>query len=233
MVKRGRAYLQARDEVDRDRLYTAEEAIELIKGISFANFDETVECHVRLGVDPRHADQIVRGAIVLPHGTGREIRVLVFAQGDKAQEAQEAGADFVGGEELAEKIEEGWLDFDVAVAAPDMMPVVGPLGRILGPRGLMPNPKSGTVTPDIETAVKEIKAGKVEYRTDREGNIHVPIGRCSFSTEQLVKNLRVVGNELFRARPSGVRGRYFLQVTVATTMGPGVKVNPHDAVPAL
>lgn len=231
MAKRSRAYLESRGKVDRERLYQPEEAVELAREASHANFDETVECHVRLGVDPRHADQIVRGSLVLPHGTGQEVTVLVFAKGDKAKEAEDAGADYVGAEDLAEKIEDGWLDFDVAIAAPDMMPVVGKLGRILGPRGMMPNPKSGTVAEDVGQAVDEVKAGKVEYRTDRQGNIHVPMGKKSFSSEQLLENLRALIEELVRARPPGARGRYVLNVTLATTMGPGVKVNPQTLIP--
>lgn len=233
MAKRGRAYLEAREKIDRDKEYPVGEAVSLVKDVSYASFDETVECHVRLGVDPRHADEIVRGAMVLPHGTGQEISVLAFARGDAAREAEEAGADYVGGEELAEKIEDGWLEFDVAVACPDMMSVVGPLGRILGPRGLMPNPKSGTVAADIGPAIEEIKAGKVEYRTDREGNIHVPVGKTSFSDEQLTDNILALVEELVRSRPSGASGRYMLGVTVATTMSPGVKIDPADVRPTL
>jgi len=230
---RSRAYQDVIEKVDRDHLYSPAEAVRLVKEAAFAKFDETVECHVRLGVDPRHADQVVRGATVLPHGTGKDVRVVVFAQGEKAEEAREAGADEVGAQELAEKIEGGWLDFDVAIAAPDMMPVVGRLGRVLGPRGMMPNPKSGTVTDDIGTAVKETKAGKVEYRTDRQGNVHVPIGKVSFDDEQLVENLFALTDTLQKARPPGAKGRYFLRITLASTMGPGVKVNPQEAVPGL
>ena len=232
MTKRGKAYLEARKKVDREKLYSPEEAVELVRDTSYASFDETIECHVRLGVDPRHADQIVRGSFVLPHGTGKEVTVLVFARGDKASDAEEAGADYVGEEDLAEKIEGGWLEFDVAIAAPDMMPVVGRLGRILGPRGLMPNPKSGTVADDVGEAVRQTKAGKVEYRTDRQGNIHVPIGKQSFPDEKLHDNLRALIDELLRARPPGARGRYFLTVTLASTMGPGVKVNPQALIPS-
>lgn len=231
MAKRGKAYLAVKNKIDREHLYTPEEAVSLVKEVSYASFDETVECHVRLGVDPRHADQIVRGAFVLPHGTGREVKVLVFARGEKAAEAEEAGADHVGAEDMAEKIEGGWLDFDVAVASPDMMPVVGKLGRILGPRGMMPNPKSGTVTQDLADAVREVKAGKVEYRTDRQGNIHVPIGKVSFSDDKIIENLRGLTDELLRARPPGAKGRYFLRITMASTMGPGIKVNPQDLIP--
>jgi len=222
-----------RGKVDRDHLYSPLEAVQLVKETAFAKFDETVECHVRLGVDPRHADQVVRGATVLPHGTGRSVRVVVFAQGDKAEEAREAGADEVGSDELAEKIEGGWLDFDVAIATPDMMRVVGRLGRVLGPRGMMPNPKSGTVTDDIATAVSEIKAGKVEYRTDRQGNVHVPIGKVSFDEDKLLENLMALTDTLQKARPPGAKGRYFLRITLASTMGPGIKVNPQEAVPGL
>ncbi len=233
MSPRSRAYQDVIEKVDRDHLYSPAEAVRLVKEAAFAKFDETVECHVRLGVDPRHADQVVRGATVLPHGTGKDVRVVVFSQGEKAEEAREAGADEVGAQELAEKIEGGWLDFDVAIAAPDMMPVVGRLGRVLGPRGMMPNPKSGTVTDDIGTAVKETKAGKVEYRTDRQGNVHVPIGKVSFDDEQLVENLFALTDTLQKARPPGAKGRYFLRITLASTMGPGVKVNPQEAVPGL
>ncbi len=233
MSSRGRTYTEVREKVDRDHLYSPAEAIKLVKDTAFAKFDETVECHVRLGVDPRHADQVVRGATVLPHGTGREVRVVAFAQGEKAEEARQAGADEVGADELAEKIEGGWLDFDVAIATPDMMRVVGKLGRVLGPRGMMPNPKSGTVTDDIGNAVSETKAGKVEYRTDRQGNVHVPIGKVSFEEEKLLDNLLALMDTLQKARPPGAKGRYFLRITLASTMGPGVKVNPLEAVPGL
>ncbi|MFP4200957.1 MAG: 50S ribosomal protein L1 [Bacillota bacterium] len=233
MASRSKTYEEARKKIDRERLYSPDEAVRLVKETARAKFDESVECHIRLGVDPRHADQVVRGSTVLPHGTGREVRVVVFAQGDKAEEAREAGADEVGGEELAEKIEGGWLDFDVAVASPDMMSVVGRLGRILGPRGMMPNPKSGTVTSDVGQAVRETKAGKVEYRTDRQGNVHVPIGKVSFEEEKLLENLLALTDTLQKARPPGAKGRYFLRVTLASTMGPGIKVNPQEAVPGL
>ncbi len=188
MVKKGKKYLDARGKIDREKLYDPQEAFELIKEMAKASFDETIELSVRLGVNPKHADQQVRGGIVLPNGTGKELSVAVFAKGEKIKEAEEAGADFVGGEDLAEKIQGGWLDFDVAVATPDMMSVVGKLGRILGPRGLMPNPKTGTVTMDVGRAIGEIKAGKVEYRTDKVGNIHVPVGKASFSSQQLLEN---------------------------------------------
>jgi large subunit ribosomal protein L1 len=220
-------------QVDREELHEPLEAVKKVKEIAPASFDETVELAVRLGVDPRHADQIVRGAVVLPNGTGQETRVLVFAKGEKAAEAEEAGADFVGGEEYAERIEgEGWLDFDVAVATPDMMSVVGRLGRILGPRGLMPNPKSGTVTFDLEQAITEIKTGKVEYRTDRHGNVHMPIGKVSFSAEELLENLLAGIAELRRQRPAAAKGQYLRNVVVSSTMSPGVKVNPALAATA-
>ncbi|MFO7941631.1 MAG: 50S ribosomal protein L1 [Bacillota bacterium] len=233
MAPRSKTYEEARKKIDREHLYSPAEAVRLVKETARAKFDESVECHIRLGVDPRHADQVVRGSTVLPHGTGREVRVVVFAQGEKAEEAREAGADEVGGQELAEKVEGGWLDFDVAIAAPDMMPVVGRLGRVLGPRGMMPNPKSGTVTDDIGQAVRETKAGKVEYRTDRQGNVHVPIGKVSFEEKQLLENLLALTDTLQKARPPGAKGRYFLGITLASTMGPGIKVNPQEAVPGL
>jgi len=226
MARHGSKYREARAKVDRTELLSPEEAVKKVKETAYAEFDETVELAVRLGVDPRHADQIVRGAIVLPHGTGQEVRVLVFAKGEKATEAEEAGADYVGADEYAEKIQNGWLDFDVAVATPDMMSVVGRLGRILGPRGLMPNPKSGTVTFDLDQAVKEIKAGKVEYRTDRYGNVHLPIGKTSFDEKALVENLRTIIDALARARPAATKGQYMRSVTLSSTMGPGVKLNP-------
>lgn len=226
MPKRGKKYLEAAKQVDRTRLYDPAEALELVKKVAPAKFDETVEVAVKLGVDPRHADQQVRGAVVLPHGTGKTRRVLVFAKGDKAKEAEEAGADYVGAEEMIAKIQqEGWLDFDVAIATPDMMGQVGKIGRILGPRGLMPNPKTGTVTFDIERAVKEVKAGKIEFRVDKGGIIHAPIGKVSFSTDKLVENLKTLVDALVRLRPAAVKGQYIKGITVSSTMGPGVKVN--------
>ncbi|CCQ93472.1 ribosomal protein L1 (BL1) [[Clostridium] ultunense Esp] len=231
MKKRGKKYQESFKLVDRTHLYDAVEAIELVQQTAKANFDETVELSVRLGVDPRHADQQVRGAIVLPHGTGRTRKVLVFAKGEKVKEAEDAGADFVGGEELVQKIQnEGWLDFDVVVATPDMMGVVGRIGRILGPKGLMPNPKSGTVTFEIEKAVKEIKAGKVEYRVDKSSIIHVPIGKVSFGTEKLRENFATIMEEIIKARPAAAKGRYLRSVVLSSTMGPGVKVNPQQLV---
>jgi len=231
MAKRGKKYQESFKLVDRTHLYDVEEAIELVQKTAKANFDETVELAVRLGVDPKHADQLVRGAVVLPHGTGRTRTVLVFAKGEKAKEAEEAGADYVGGEELVEKIQnENWLDFDVVVATPDMMGVVGKIGRILGPKGLMPNPKSGTVTFDVGKAVKEIKAGKVEYRVDKSGIIHVPIGKVSFGIEKLKENFATIMEEIIKARPAATKGRYLRSITLSSTMGPGIKVNPQQLV---
>ncbi len=229
MAKKGKRYLEARQKIDRETLYDPKEAFELIKELANASFDETIELSVRLGVNPKHADQQVRGGIVLPHGTGKEVRVAVFAKGDKMKEAEEAGADIVGGEDLAEKIQGGWLDFDVAVATPDMMSVVGKLGKILGPRGLMPNPKTGTVTMDVGRAINEIKAGKVEFRTDKVGNIHVPIGRASFTSQQLLENFYAVIEALIKARPSAAKGQYLRSVNISSTMGPGIKISPQKA----
>jgi large subunit ribosomal protein L1 len=207
--------------------YDPEEAVGLVKELSFASFDETVEIAARLAVDPRKADQVVRGTVVLPHGTGKAVRVLVIAQGDKIQEALDAGADFAG-IEYADKIADGWLDFDVAVATPDVMGKVGPLGRVLGPRGLMPTPKAGTVTFDVAKAVEEIKAGKIEYRVDKTGNLHAPIGRVSFSLEQLSANLTAFMDSVIRARPAAAKGSYIQSVTISSTMGPGVKIDPNS-----
>lgn len=226
MKKKGKNYQESFELVDRTKLYDIDESIELVQKTAKAKFDETVDLSVRLGVDPKHADQLVRGVVVLPHGTGKEVTVLVFAQGDKITEAEEAGAEYVGGEELVEKIQsENWLDFDVVVATPDMMSVVGRIGRILGPKGLMPNPKSGTVTFDVGQAVEEIKAGKVEYRVDKESNINVPIGKISFGSEKIKENLTTVMDEIIRARPAAAKGRYLRSVTISSTMGPGVKIN--------
>ncbi len=234
MPKRGKKYQEALKLVDRSKKYPLKEALELVKKMSEVakrNFDETVELAVRLGVDPRHADQMVRGAVTLPHGTGKEVKVLVFAKGEKAKEAEEAGADYVGAEDLVQKIQkEGWLDFDKAVATPDMMPLVGRLGRILGPRGLMPNPKTGTVTMDVAKAVQELKKGKVEFRVDKAGNVHVPIGKVSFGTEKLYENAKAVLDALWRAKPAAAKGQYFRSITVSSTMGPGVKVDPNQAL---
>lgn len=226
MPKHGKKFTDAAKQISRNVLYEPTEAFELIKKVAPAKFDETIEVAVRLGVDPRHADQQVRGAVVLPYGTGKTRTVLVFAKGDKVKEAEEAGADFVGAEDMVEKIQkEGWLAFDVAIATPDMMGTVGKLGRILGPRGLMPNPKTGTVTFDVGRAVKEVKAGKIEYRVDKAGNIHAPIGRVSFDNEKLLENLRTLIDALVRAKPAAAKGQYLKGISLSSTMGPGVKVN--------
>jgi large subunit ribosomal protein L1 len=226
-MKRGKKYIEAAKLVDRTAQYDVADAIALVKKASTAKFDETVEIHVRTGCDGRHADQQIRGAVVLPHGTGKTVRILVFAKGDKADEATAAGADYVGAEELIPKIQnEGWLDFDVVVATPNMMGVVGRLGRVLGPKGLMPNPKAGTVTMDITKAVNEIKAGKIEYRLDKSNIVHVPVGKVSFTEEQLADNFQAVMDAIIKAKPSAVKGQYLKSVTIASTMGPGVKLNP-------
>ncbi|MBB6698057.1 50S ribosomal protein L1 [Clostridium algidicarnis] len=223
----GKNYIESSKLIDRNALYTPKEALDLTLKTAKAKFDETIELHVRLGVDPRHADQQVRGAVVLPHGTGKQVRVLVFAKGEKANEAKAAGAEFVGAEDLLEKIQkENWFDYDVVVATPDMMGVVGRLGRVLGPKGLMPNPKSGTVTFDVQKAVQEIKAGKVEYRVDKTSIVHVPVGKKSFGNEKLADNFRVLMEALVKAKPSATKGQYIKSVSVSSTMGPGVKVNP-------
>ena len=227
MAKKSKKYVEALGKIDRTKLYESKEALALVSEIATAKFDETVEAHIKLGVDSRHADQQVRGAIVLPHGTGKTKRVLVFAKGEKAKEAEAAGADFVGAEDLVQKIQkENWFDFDVVVATPDMMGVVGRLGRVLGPKGLMPNPKSGTVTFDVTKAVEEIKAGKVEYRLDKSNIIHVAIGKVSFGGEKLAENFNVLMNAIIKAKPSAAKGQYLRSVTVTSTMGPGVKINP-------
>jgi large subunit ribosomal protein L1 len=226
MAKRGRTYTSAHRTIDQERLYSPLEGMRLLKSFSGAKFDETIEAHFRLGVDVRHADQIVRGTTVLPHGTGKTMRVAVFAQGDKAREAQEAGADIVGADDLAEQVQKGMLDFDVAIAAPDMMGTVGKLGRILGPRGLMPNPKSGTVTFDVGKAVSDAKGGKVEYRTDRSGIVHLSIGKKSFSEQQLVENYGAVLDEIVRAKPAAAKGKYIKSIHVASTMGPSIEFDP-------
>ncbi len=226
MPKRGKNYLESMKLFDRATYYDADEAIELVQKTSKAKFDETVELAVRLGVDPRHADQQVRGTVVLPHGTGKTKKVLVIAKGDKLKEAEEAGADFFGGDDMINKIQtENWLDFDVMVATPDMMGVVGKIGRLLGPKGLMPNPKSGTVTFDVANAVSEIKAGKVEYRVDKAAIINVPIGKVSFGTEKLTENFDVVVQAIIKAKPAAAKGKYLRSVTLSTTMGPGVRLN--------
>ena len=224
---RGKKYQESAKLIDRYKLHDPKEPMELVQQTAKANFDETVEIHVKLGVDPRHADQQVRGVVVLPHGTGKTLRVLVFAKGDKANEAEAAGADYVGAEELVAKIQgENWFDYDVVVATPDMMGVVGRLGKILGPKGLMPNPKSGTVTFDIERAIKEIKAGKVEYRVDKTAIIHVGIGKVSFGTDKLGDNFRTLMEAVVKAKPAAAKGTYLKSVVVASTMGPAIKINP-------
>jgi large subunit ribosomal protein L1 len=229
----GKKYADAAKKFDRDQQFTPTEALALVKALASANFDETVEFAVRLGVDPRKADQMVRGTVALPSGTGRDVRVAVFAAGDAAQAARDAGAEFVGTDDLAAEIEKGMMDFDVAIATPDLMPMVGRLGRALGPRGLMPNPKTGTVTQDVGRAVSEFKGGKVEYRTDRYGNVHVPLGKTSFSPEALDANFRAVLDELQRAKPASAKGRYLRKITLSSTQGPGVKVDPARLRPEL
>ena len=227
MAKKSKKYVEALNKIDRTRLYDATEALSLVAEVATAKFDETVEAHIKLGVDSRHADQQVRGAVVLPHGTGKTKRVLVFAKGAKAAEAEAAGADFVGAEELVQKIQgENWFEFDIVVATPDMMGVVGRLGRVLGPKGLMPNPKSGTVTFDVAKAIDEIKAGKVEYRLDKTNIIHVPVGKVSFGGEKLAENFNVLMNAIIKAKPSAAKGQYLRSISVTSTMGPGVKINP-------
>jgi large subunit ribosomal protein L1 len=226
MPKAGKRYEAASGEVDRSSLYSPRDAITLLKQFPDAKFDETVELNVRLGVDPRKADQMVRGALSLPKGTGKSVRVAVFAKGEKAAEARDAGADEVGDDDLADRIQGGWLEFDAAVATPDMMPVVGKLGRVLGPRGLMPNPKSGTVTEDVAKAVGDIKGGMVEYRTDRHGNLHLVLGKKSFSGPDLIENYAAALDEIIRAKPAAAKGRYLRSITVSTTMGPGIRIDP-------
>jgi large subunit ribosomal protein L1 len=221
----GKSYRKVLDKVDRNQRYQLEDSLKLVKETARAKFDETVDIAIRLGVDPRQADQNIRGTVALPHGMGKTVRVLAFAKGEKEREAQEAGADFIGSDELIKKISEGWLDFDKAVATPDMMAAVGRIGKILGPRGLMPNPKTGTVSLDIGKAVREIKAGKLEFRVDKAGIVHVPVGRASFSAEQLIDNARMVLLTILRAKPASAKGNYVKGVTIATTMGPGIKID--------
>ena len=226
-MKKGKRYVESAKLVDRTNLYDVEEAVSIIKKTANAKFDETIEAHIKLGVDGRHADQQVRGAVVLPHGTGKKVKVLVFAKGDKVEEAQAAGADYVGGQELVPKIQnEGWLDFDVVVATPDMMGVVGRLGRVLGPKGLMPNPKAGTVTMGVTKAINDIKAGKIEYRLDKTNIIHVPVGKASFTEEQLADNFHTLMGAIVKAKPAAAKGQYLRSVTITSTMGPGIKLNP-------
>ena len=226
----GKRYRQQYDKVERDRAYPPAEAVSLLKETASTKFDETVELHVLLGVNVRHADEQLRGTLALPHGLGKDVSVAVFAQGEKARDAEAAGADFVGAQDLAEKIQEGWTDFDVAIATPDMMPVVGQLGRILGPQGKMPNPKVGTVTEDVEKAVQDSKSGKVEYRTDRQAIVHMAIGKASFDDGKLLDNYQAVMDEIVRAKPAGAKGKYIRSATLATTMGPGIRVDTGKAV---
>ena len=226
-MKKGKKYIEAAKNIDRATAYDPQEAVSLAKKVAVAKFDETIEAHIRTGCDGRHAEQQIRGAVVLPHGTGKTVRVLVFAKGTKLDEAQAAGADFVGGEELIPKIQnEGWLDFDVVVATPDMMGVVGRLGRVLGPKGLMPNPKAGTVTMDVTKAINDIKAGKIEYRLDKSNIIHVPIGKASFEEEKLADNFHTLIGAINKAKPAAAKGQYLRSVVISSTMGPGIKLNP-------
>ena len=226
-MKRGKKYVEAAKLIERGNLYDKEEAVALVKKSAVAKFDETIEAHIRTGCDGRHADQQIRGAVVLPHGTGKKVRILVFAKDAKAEEAKAAGADYVGAEDLIPRIQnEGWFDYDVVVATPDMMGVVGRLGRVLGPKGLMPNPKAGTVTMDVTKAINDIKAGKIEYRLDKTNIIHVPIGKASFTEEQLADNFQTLIDALMKAKPAAVKGQYLRSVTLTSTMGPGVKINP-------
>lgn len=225
MANRGKKYEDAAKKVDRDRLYAPDEALALLREVSYVKFDPTVEIHIRTGLDPRHAEQMVRGSVVLPAGTGKQVRVLAFAQGDKAREAQDAGADYVGGEDLAKRIQEGWLDFDVAVATPDMMGMVGRLGRVLGPRGLMPNPRTGTVAMEIGRVIREVRAGRVEFRVDKTGVIHGPVGKLSFNDQQLLENLGAFLDSIVRAKPATMKGQYLRSISIAATMSPGIRLD--------
>ncbi|MDQ7052238.1 MAG: 50S ribosomal protein L1 [candidate division KSB1 bacterium] len=229
-MKRSKRYRELLQKFDKGRDYTLEEAVKLLKETASAKFDETVEVAVRLGVDPRHADQVVRGTVTLPHGTGKDVRVLVIAKGAKATEAEEAGADFVGFKDMIEKIQQGWLDFDVVIATPDVMSEVGKLGRILGPRGLMPNPKAGTVTMDVAKAVQEVKAGKIEFRVDRYGILHVAVGKASFEEEKLIENIKAFVETVIRLKPPAAKGQYLRSITVANTMGPGIRVDRNSVI---
>lgn len=224
-MRRSKKYSVAREKVDRNRRYSLDEAISIMKGNAFAKFDESVEVAIRLGVNPKHADQMVRGTVALPHGTGKKIRIAVFASGEKAEEARAAGADIVGAEDLAEKVKGGFMDFDVAVATPDMMRVLGPLGKVLGPRGLMPNPKTGTVTMDLGRAVKELKAGRIEFRVDRQANVAVAVGKVSFESGQIKENVEMFIGAVMRAKPASAKGTYFLSCSLCSTMGPGLKLD--------
>ena len=226
MAKHGKKYLEARARIDREHEYPPADAVRLVKESKFTKFDESVEVHIRTGLNVRHADEQLRGTVALPHGLGKEVKIAVFAKGDKAREAEEAGADVVGGEDLAQRVQDGFTDFDVAIATPDMMPVVGRLGRILGPQGKMPNPRVGTVTMDVGKAVEESKSGKIEYRTDRTANVHLTIGKTSFDERALLDNFSTIMDEINRAKPSGAKGRYIHSVTLTSTMGPGIKVDP-------
>lgn len=230
-MKRGKKYVEAAKAIDRGTLYDVADAVTLVKKTAVAKFDETIEAHIRTGCDGRHADQQIRGAVVLPHGTGKKVRILVFAKDAKAEEAKAAGADYVGGDELIPKIQnENWFEFDVVVATPDMMGIVGRLGRILGPKGLMPNPKAGTVTMDVTKAIQDIKAGKIEYRLDKTNIIHVPLGKASFTEEQITDNFQTLMDAIIKARPAAVKGQFLRSVTLTSTMGPGVKINPMKLV---
>ena len=231
MPRHGRKYREARTRVDREHEYTPAEAVKLVKELKFTKFDESVEVHIRTGLNVRHADEQLRGTVALPHGLGRDVTIAVFAKGDKAREAEEAGADIVGAEDLAERVQGGFTEFDVAIATPDMMPVVGRLGRILGPQGKMPNPRVGTVTMDVAKAVSESKAGKIEYRTDRTANVHLTIGKTSFDERALLDNYSTLLEEIIRAKPSGAKGRYIKSITLTSTMGPGIKVDPSRTRP--
>lgn len=224
-MRKSKRYQEAIEKIEKEKIYAPFEAIQLVKENATAKFDETIEAHIKLGVDPRKAEQMVRGTVVLPHGTGKKVRVVVFAQGEKAKEAETAGADVVGGNELVEKVQKGWLEFDAAVATPDIMGAVGKLGKILGPRGLMPNPKIGTVTFDVGKAVKDIKAGKIEYKVDKSGIVHVPLGKASFSKEALIENYVSLLEEIIRAKPAAAKGRYLRSISITSTMGPGIKVD--------
>ncbi|PRQ02291.1 50S ribosomal protein L1 [Enhygromyxa salina] len=224
----GKKYKEVRSKIDRDKSYSLTEACELVKQTSFAKFDESIDCAARLGVNPRHADQMIRSSVSLPNGTGKSVRVLVFAKGDRANQARDAGADFVGAEDIVEKIQGGWLDFDVAIATPDMMGLVGRLGRVLGPRNLMPNPKVGTVTMDVSTAVRERKAGRIEFRTDKTGIIHAPIGKVSFEADKLEENLTALLRTLQRLKPATAKGKYFKSISISSTMGPGIRLDTNE-----